>query len=230
MSQDASAEPSATAGMLEPKQSRSRESQTRVLNATLALLIERGDDSFTIADVSEYARASVGSIYGRFENKAALLRAVHDREMTRIDGEMGTALSEAADAGATFARAVRAVIAARVSKLAEEGPAMRALINAAAGDPAVSARGRESAMLAQRRFADALREVCERFDVTPSVGTIEWCDEVVFSLTARHLGIGVRGANLPVRSLAPARLIELLTRTVVALLEGAGDHESIGLK
>ena len=58
---------------LMPKQARSRESQQRILEATLALLEDRHFESMTIADIAEHAEMAVGNFYKRFKNKEALL-------------------------------------------------------------------------------------------------------------------------------------------------------------
>lgn len=58
---------------LTPKQSRSRESQRKILDATLALLEDRHFEAMTIADIAEVAGMAVGNFYKRFKNKEALL-------------------------------------------------------------------------------------------------------------------------------------------------------------
>ena len=54
---------------LTPKQARSRESQRRILDATLALLEDRHFEDMTIADVAAAAGTAVGNFYKRFKNK-----------------------------------------------------------------------------------------------------------------------------------------------------------------
>jgi len=58
---------------LTPKQARSRESQRKILDATLALLEDRHFEAMTIADIAEVAGMAVGNFYKRFKNKEALL-------------------------------------------------------------------------------------------------------------------------------------------------------------
>ena len=53
----------------EPKQERSRRSFERVQDAALALLVERGPDAFTLAEVCTRADASMGAIYNRVNGK-----------------------------------------------------------------------------------------------------------------------------------------------------------------
>ena len=70
-----------------PQQERSRQSLERALDAAVALMVERGSDAFTLAEVAERADVSIGSIYGRVKSKDDLLRSVHARELQRIDEE-----------------------------------------------------------------------------------------------------------------------------------------------
>jgi AcrR family transcriptional regulator len=58
---------------LTPKQARSRESQRKILDATLTLLEDRHFEAITIADIAELAGMAVGNFYKRFKNKEALL-------------------------------------------------------------------------------------------------------------------------------------------------------------
>ena len=58
---------------LTPKQARSRETQRKILDATLALLEDRHFEAMTIADIAEAADMAVGNFYKRFKNKEGLL-------------------------------------------------------------------------------------------------------------------------------------------------------------
>ena len=76
----------------EPKQERSRRSFERVQDAALALLVERGPDAFTLAEVCTRADASMGAIYNRVNGKDDLIRLIHEREMARVDSDTEKAL------------------------------------------------------------------------------------------------------------------------------------------
>ena len=71
-------------GVRAPQQQRSRESLERVLRAAEKLLAKRGYEGFTIAELSRDADLSVGSVYGRFESKDALIYAIHARMLHRM--------------------------------------------------------------------------------------------------------------------------------------------------
>ncbi len=76
---------------LTPKQERSRESQKKILDATLTLLEDRHFEGLTIADIAEEADMAVGNFYKRFKNKEALLPhlyAVYNRRFGEYAGEI----------------------------------------------------------------------------------------------------------------------------------------------
>lgn len=209
-------------GMLAPQQARSRESLARVLDATLDLLVERRDSSLTIAEVSDRSRVSVGSIYARFDGKSAIVRAVQERESDRIDARTKSAFEAAVHAERALEENVRALVSARVTILASEAPIISALMLSAHRDSTLVARGRESALLAQEWFATALARACTENGSPASAARVEWCDEIVYSLASRHLGLGIGADFRPDRTFSASQLIEELTSTVLALLTVEG--------
>ena len=66
----------------EPAQQRSRESLARVYRATNELLDRSTFDRVTVAQISERAQVSVGSIYQRFGSKDDLLWVLYDAYLT----------------------------------------------------------------------------------------------------------------------------------------------------
>src|SRR5580704_8396930 len=68
-----------------PKQKRSQASVRRTLAATAVLLKEKDGGTPTITEVSRRAKVSMSSIYARFENKEALVRATLVRVVEEIN-------------------------------------------------------------------------------------------------------------------------------------------------
>jgi AcrR family transcriptional regulator len=62
-----------------PKQARSRETLRRLLDAAEAVMLEHGADGATLPRIARQARVSPATVYRRFRNKEALLRAVFRR-------------------------------------------------------------------------------------------------------------------------------------------------------
>ena len=67
----------------QPKQARSTELVTAVLEAAVQVLAEQGATRFTTARVAEKAGVSVGSLYQYFPNKAAILFRLQSEEWHR---------------------------------------------------------------------------------------------------------------------------------------------------
>jgi AcrR family transcriptional regulator len=65
------------------RQWRSRETRDGLVRAAEALIREKGLAAATVRAIAKRARVSVGTVYRRFDNKAALIRAVCDRSVER---------------------------------------------------------------------------------------------------------------------------------------------------
>lgn len=72
------------AGVTPPKQSRSQETFTRILDATDRLLRERRFDEVSTVDICNEAGVSASSLYARFASKDAVLLALIDRQGERL--------------------------------------------------------------------------------------------------------------------------------------------------
>ncbi|WP_439593777.1 TetR/AcrR family transcriptional regulator [Microbacterium sp.] len=212
------AEKSTEASLPPATQERSRASLERVLDAAVALLVQRGAMGFTIAEVSALAGVAVGTIYGRVGSKESLLLAVSSRELDRIDAETTTSLQKIAQKGATITDAVALLVDARLAILTREATLLRAIIRAADEYPATAGRGNASGFLAQRTFTEALGVVCRRFDVAVTTDDLEWAGDVVEAVATRHLSIGLPDHAAPARRVDSRAFAERLTLTVTPFL------------
>lgn len=84
-----------------PRQQRSREAWRRVLDAGVALLEERGYDSFTIAALCERANVAPRAIYDRTDSKDALFLAVYEHGMARVRADQEVFTDESRWGGLT---------------------------------------------------------------------------------------------------------------------------------
>jgi AcrR family transcriptional regulator len=81
--------PGVTVGLTDPpQQARSRRTTGQILEAAEQLLAAEGAENLTMAAVSKRAGVSIGAIYGRFEGKSGLLRAVKDRALHQLEAEL----------------------------------------------------------------------------------------------------------------------------------------------
>lgn len=67
-----------------PKQKRSREMVERLLDATAAMLAERGLDDTTTNHIADKAGVSIGSLYQYFPDKESLFEALLERVSERV--------------------------------------------------------------------------------------------------------------------------------------------------
>lgn len=79
----------------EPKQARSSELVSAILEAALLVLAEEGAARFTTARVAEKAGVSVGSLYQYFPNKASILFRLQSDEWKQTAGMMREILGDA---------------------------------------------------------------------------------------------------------------------------------------
>ena len=127
-----------------PKQERSRLSFERVLDASLQLLEERGFEAFTVVDVSERSKMSVGAIYSRFGNKESLLRAVHVYAMEQMAREQEEVVR--AEAPRDLREAVSDSVGLISAIFNGHQVLLRELMHLGAVDEVVSARGSASSV------------------------------------------------------------------------------------
>jgi AcrR family transcriptional regulator len=78
---------------LAPKQARSRESLARLMTAAREILNEKGIEGATVPRVASRAGLSSGSVYRRFPNKDALMRAVILETLESLDAAVAAGLT-----------------------------------------------------------------------------------------------------------------------------------------
>jgi AcrR family transcriptional regulator len=87
------------------------ERREALLDATLALVLERGPDAVTMGAVAERSGVARGLVYKHFANKEELLAGLHLREASRIDREIRRKVAAAPEGfAATFEAYVAAVV------------------------------------------------------------------------------------------------------------------------
>lgn len=172
----------------EPKQARSRQSFEKTIEAALALLQERGNDEFTLADVSARSGVSIGSIYARFEGKDDLVRVAHGRKMDDIDAisnHLFESLPTHPEAG--LESVAREAVDRIIEVLRRYADILRPFMLRATQDSTISQRGAASHAALAAHFEDVLRKWPDGF---LSQTDIDWCFNVVYSVVARRLGLG----------------------------------------
>ena len=124
-----------------PRQRRSQESLERILDAAESLIRERGFDNMTIAEVVLRSGSSVGSIYGRFNNKVGLLQAVQVRYHARVQNGIFAAFSGEHPRDESLAEAVARIVGVLSHHVLSDPELFRAFVLQAVFNPGVRVQG-----------------------------------------------------------------------------------------
>jgi AcrR family transcriptional regulator len=125
-----------------PQQRRSAQTLERILEAATEVLIADGYDDFTLERVSRRAGVSVGSLYSRVGNRDALLDAVYQRMVDRLDAQADLLLAEASRwQGLTPEQVVGQAIADLAELFLRNSELLRVVISRGMSDARIFGRG-----------------------------------------------------------------------------------------
>lgn len=173
-----------------PLQGRSRASYERMMEAAEQLLSQGESADFTLSDVAKLAKVAVGTIYGRFENKEAIVYAVQERALERIE-ERQKALVEAALAETDSLRALVSRFVDEIADLLREhGVILRPLMHRAATDHVVAATGKQSFMRSAALTYAALLSRRSEIGHEDPEHAVEAGYAMFYAMIARYLGFG----------------------------------------
>lgn len=174
----------------EPQQGRSKASFERMLTAAEKLLKKKGSDDFTLTEVSKAGKVSIGSIYLRFDGKDALIRAVQQRVLERVDAEQQQMLTEARTQASGLGDFMERFVEGFAESLKRHGPILRPIMLRAMYDSSVSSTGRGS----HDRFAAevklAMLHYRTEFGQTDHQRLVDSAYRVIYATLARYLGLG----------------------------------------
>jgi AcrR family transcriptional regulator len=132
---EAAPDPFAALRANQPKQARSRETLSKLLDAAEGLLAEGGIDATTVPAIAERAGVSVGIVYQRFADKDALLRAVYFRYFANLREHNQNNLALLATWKAPLATLARSLILGMVEGYRRQRGILRALLTYARNHP-----------------------------------------------------------------------------------------------
>ena len=200
-------------GFRPPQQRRSRESLERVLRAGADVLGDKGYDGFTIGEVSREADVSVGSVYGRFESKDALIYEIHRRLLERLTPP------EMPDAAADLRSGVERAIRRLADSTDSERELLRAFMLRGPVDGRIAAQGSAASQAVGRAFkATLLAHRGEIGHANPELAT-DISYRMVYDVLGRHVMYGPTFESDAERTWD--ELVDELIRAVVAYLRSA---------
>lgn len=137
-----------------PRQERSRRAFVAALDAFDALLQEQPLAGVTMDQVASRAGLAITSVYARFDGKAALVLALHERTITTALERLDSALEDPALFDRPLEEAVRRLVEAVVAFADEQAHVFRAVL--AAADDETNQRAAAFIRAASERLARAL--------------------------------------------------------------------------
>lgn len=164
-----------------PRQQRSREAWSRILNAGVELLEDAGYDSFTVPGVCARAAVAPRAVYERVDSKEELFAAVYEYGMGAIAADQALALADEQWSRSDPVASIRALVAAVVGLFAGHERFLRTVILTSASRADLLDRGRNYAADLRAGFSSALEHAATRAGVRVQPAVIDVCFTAVFS-------------------------------------------------
>ena len=145
-------------GLIPARQRRSRETEARILAAAERVFVRSGVSGATVAEICRVAGVAVGTFYGRFRDKDALLAAYFADYYRRAGEDLEADLSLERWRGRPAAEIVAAWVKRRVDRFRARGSLTRAILTYVRThpDPALRAPAARHSTLVVDRFAALL--------------------------------------------------------------------------
>lgn len=176
-----------------PQQGRSKASLERMLAAARELMLERGNEEFTLQEVSQRGNVSIGSIYLRFESKDNLVRAVIAEALDAITVEETAMLATLRSECQTLGEFVPLYVERYAEVLRVNAPLLRMAMMRAAVDPLVSGPGKEHALRATADGTNAMLAYREEIGGDDADIKALSAYHIIFATLARQLSLGSSG-------------------------------------
>lgn len=173
-----------------PQQGRSKASLERMLAAARELMLERGNEEFTLQEVSERGQVSIGSIYLRFESKDNLVRGVIAEALDRLAKDENDLIARLHEGCKNLAQFVPAYVEGYAEVLRRHAPLLRLTMDRASFDPLVSAPGKEHALRAEALSTQAMLDHGGEFGGRDHKVKAQSAYHIIFATLARQLSLG----------------------------------------
>ncbi|QCG90110.1 TetR/AcrR family transcriptional regulator [Azospirillum sp. TSH100] len=140
-----------------PKQDRSRRSLERMLQAAEGIIASQGVDALTVAALLHDSQVSNGTFYARFSGKEALVHAVLDRALGRMEQTMDIECARLERADISLSQAIGTVTATLGRQFRESAGLFASLMHLSPNDVAIQ----ERALQTHRRIETMIQRAIE---------------------------------------------------------------------
>jgi AcrR family transcriptional regulator len=179
-----------------PQQGRSLASLRRMLESARDLMLERGNEEFTLQEVSERGQVSIGSIYLRFESKDNLVRGVIAEALEALADEETSLIAYLRANSSDLSTFVYGYVEGYAEVLRKHAPLLSLTMDRAQFDPQVAIPGKQHALRAERDAAQAMLAYADEFGGSgpdDHVTKAQTGYHVIFATLARQLSLGSSG-------------------------------------
>ena len=173
-----------------PRQQRSREAWSRVLDAGVAVLEDGGYEAFTIAAVCTRARVAPPAIYARTTSKDALFLAVYEHGVARLRADQRVFDDADRWAGLPPADLVCAAVAEVVGISLRHDAFLRAVVLVSAVHPEVRRRGAQYSQELGELFTAVVLRAAPCIAHPDPEAAVRTCFGTVFAATIIRVAYG----------------------------------------
>ena len=201
-----------------PCQQRSRDSQERILRAAEALIKSKGFEALTTAAVVRRSRTSIGTLYARFGDKTALLRAVQERVQTREEAVMRARLAKVDWDALSLEETVRQLL--EIKRIATEGDdrLFEAFVVHGATDPVVRAQGYRHKATIEGLEIEILMRHAGQIGHSDPEGAARVASRLAQAAQEEYVQRSLSGVSLPTAA-SPDLLLQRLADVIIAYLK-----------
>lgn len=200
-----------------PRQERTRQAWTRILEAGAAIIEEGGYEAFTIAAVCERAKVAPRAIYDRTTSKEALFLAVYEHGLSRIRADEEVFDREERWAGLDARTLVVEAVAEFAGIFERHAAFLKPIVLLSGAHPEVYRRARTyTAQMADRFTAVVLGAAHEITHPDPETA-VRLCFSTVFASLMMRVGYG---PDFAAPAVDPDAFVQHLAQTAVRYLFG----------
>jgi AcrR family transcriptional regulator len=178
-----------------PKQSRSRKTFDRVIEAAVEILKAEGLQQLTLAEVSRRSGVSIGSIYCRVDSKEDLIRVVQAQGLEGLDREFAVMINRVRRRALPLRDLVPTMVRELAVYLRRHAALLTAFMQQGSRDPLVASVGRKSYLQTALDFKLILLERHAEFHHPDPEHAASTIFTVVYGCVARYLGLGAHAES-----------------------------------
>lgn len=174
-----------------PTQTRSLASLQRMIAAARDFMLKRGNEEFTLQEVSRAGKVSIGSIYHRFAGKEDLVRAVIAAELAHIAVAETRMIEGVLAKSKSLTDYVPRFVVGFAENLRKHSLMMRLAMQRASFDAQMLGTGNRSALQAATKASKAM--LTFRSEIAGDADTkARITFQMIFATLARHLSLDTR--------------------------------------